>query len=323
MKNNILICGATGFIGRNLVEHFSRDKNNHITAVYHNRPAYDCPENVTWVQGDLLDAKFVNEVTAVKNTIIQAAATTSGAGDIVNTPYIHVTDNAVMNSLLLRSAFDNEIDNFVFFSCTVMYPSSETTVSEQDFNGEITDKYFGAGWTKVYIEKMCEFFSRLGKTKHTVIRHSNIYGPWDKFDLKRSHVFGATMTKIMTAKDTIDVWGTGEEKRDLLHVSDLLSFVEKALASQNSPYELLNCGFGSSVSVNDLVDIMIAESGKRIKINHDVTKPSIPFNLALDCDRARALFDWEPKMELDIGIRDTMKWWQENVDPDTLNFKLR
>ena len=54
-------------------------------------------------------------------------------------------------------------------------------------------QYFGAGWTKVYIEKMCEFYSRIGDTKYTVMRHSNVFGPHDKFDLEKSHVFGATI----------------------------------------------------------------------------------------------------------------------------------
>ena len=87
--------------------------------------------------------------------------------------------------------------------------------------------YFGIGWTKLYIEKMCEFFSRLGVTKHTVIRHTNVFGPHDKFDLERSHVFGATVTKAMTSTTgAITVWGTGEEARDLIYVDDLVRFVE-------------------------------------------------------------------------------------------------
>ena len=82
------------------------------------------------------------------------------------------------------------------------------------------------GNTKVYVEKMCEFFSRLGKTKHTVLRHSNMYGPHDKYDLEKSHVFGATVTKVMNSTDgKVNVWGTGEEKRDLLYVGDLVDFI--------------------------------------------------------------------------------------------------
>ena len=75
------------------------------------------------------------------------------------------------------------------------------------------ERYFGAGWMKVFVEKMCEFYSRLGMNKYTVIRHSNIYGPHDKFDLDKSHVFGATLNKVINAKDDkVTVWGRGLEE---------------------------------------------------------------------------------------------------------------
>ena len=229
----ILICGATGFIGRNLTEKFSGQEDVEVHAVWHNRKAFEC-EHVIWHQGDLRNTEDVERLVKGMDIVIQAAATTSGSKDIVNRPYIHVTDNAVMNSLLLRAAYDHSVSNFVFFSCTVMYNSSESALKESDFNAgqELHPRYQGVGWTKVYVEKMCDFFSKLGRTKHTIIRHSNIYGPYDKYDLERSHVFGATITKVMTAKEKIAVWGTGEEERDLLHVDDLTDFVEKSIEFQ-------------------------------------------------------------------------------------------
>jgi nucleoside-diphosphate-sugar epimerase len=65
-----------------------------------------------------------------------------------------------------------------------MYPSSEKPLKEEDFDPGrgLFPKYFGVGWTKVYLEKMCEFYSRIGRTRFMAIRHSNIYGPHDKFD---------------------------------------------------------------------------------------------------------------------------------------------
>ena len=101
-----------------------------------------------------------------------------------------------------------------------MYQPGPDPVSEDDFieSDEVYPKYYGAGNTKVYLEKMCDFFSRFDKrTKYTVLRQSNIYGPYDKFDLEKSHVFGATITKVMQAEQEIVVWGTGKEERDFLH----------------------------------------------------------------------------------------------------------
>lgn len=310
--SRIVICGATGFIGRNLVEHFSRQPQHEIIAVAHRRERYE-QRGVRWVEADLRDAAAVDRLLDGADIIVQAAATTSGAKDITTRPFIHVTDNAVMNSLLLRSAHEREVKHFIFFSCTVMYPSSATPVREADFTGEISPKYFGVGWTKVYIERMCEFYAGLGRTRHTVIRHSNIYGPHDKFDLERSHVFGATVTKAMQAEKTLSVWGTGEERRDLLHVDDLMRFVELAIERQSEPFGLYNCGLGTSISVRDLVSAVVAASGRNLAIEHDLSKPSIPFDLTLNCEKAKRELGWEPKVSLADGIERTVQWWRENV----------
>ena len=194
-----MICGATGFIGRNIAETLCQREDIEVFGAHFNRPPLD-NERIHPVHADLTDPRQVDAVTRGMDVIIQAAATTSGSRDIFQAPYIHVTDNAVMNSLILRAAYEHEVSQLIFFSCTVMYQSGEHPLKESDFNpaDEMHPRYFGVGWTKVYIEKMCEFYSRLGRTKHTVIRHSNIYGPHDKFDLEKSHVFGATMTKVMT-----------------------------------------------------------------------------------------------------------------------------
>lgn len=311
-SKRILVCGATGFIGRNVVEKII-PTGAEVIAVWNDRKPYETPENVTWVQADLRDDSQVKELLKDIDIVIQAAATTSGSGDIVNRPYIHVTDNAVMNSLLLRSAYDNEVEHFIFFSCSVMYPSSKEPVREDAVTGELEPKYFGAGWTKLYVEKMCEFYAGLGKTKHTVIRHSNIYGPYDKYDLKRSHVFGATITKVKKATDHVEVWGTGQEARDFLHVDDLMDFIGLAVEKQQDSFGLYNVGYGESLSVRGLVETVIEQSGKDLEIRFDTSKPTIPFELALDSSKAKAEFGWEPKVELKDGIARTLVWWDENI----------
>tara|TARA_R100001015_G_C4605904_1_gene160947 strand:- start:403 stop:1350 length:948 start_codon:yes stop_codon:yes gene_type:complete len=314
MSRKILLCGATGFIGRNILEHFYGNPLYDIRAVYHKKDAltdYD----VEWCYADLNNPHDVERVMQGVDVILQFAATTSGAKDITTKPYIHVTDNAVMNSLLLRSAYENGVNHFVFPSCTVMYQPSDTALTEDDFNAsdDIYDKYFGVGNTKVYIEKMCDFYSRLGRTKHTVIRHSNIYGPHDKYDLERSHVFGATITKVMTAEDKVVMWGTGEEKRDLLHVNDLCSFVEFAIQRQKTNYELFNVGLGEAVAVRDLVSKIIAASGRDLEVENDLSKPTIKTSLYLNWTKALREIGWQPQISLDEGIKMTLSWYKENI----------
>jgi len=318
-KKTILICGATGFIGRNLLDFYYKNNQYKIKATHFKRPIVEGYDGVEWVHCDLRDPQQVKNILNGVDIILQFAATTTGAKDIVSKPYIHVTDNVVMNSLLLREAFEQKIDHFIFPSCTIMYQKSETAIKESDFNPseEIQSFYFGAGYTKVYLEKMCEFYSRLGKTKHTIIRHSNIYGPYDKYDLEKSHVFGATITKVMTAQDNkINVWGTGEEKRDLLYVEDLVDFIDIAINKQTTPYELCNIGLGEGIKIKDLVYKIIQHSGKELEIIHDLTMPTLPTSLYLDCSYAKSKFGWEPKHSIDDGIIKTIEWYKENKVKD-------
>ncbi len=311
---NILICGATGFIGRNLIEHYS--KGNKVTAVYNKRPINFQHPNITWIKADLRNPEDLKEIFKDIDVCMHFAATTTGAKDIVSKPYIHVTDNVVMTSLLMREAYHQGVKHFIFPSCTIMYQKSEVALKESDFDPreELQSFYYGAGHTKVYLEKMCEFYSRLSDIKYTAFRHSNIYGPHDKYDLEKSHVTGATITKVMTSKDgKVNVWGSGEEKRDLLYIEDLIDFIDKALKNQKNPYELYNVGLGEGIKIKDLVRKVITNSGKDLEMVHDLSKPTVPTSLFLDCNKAKSELEWEPKHTLDQGLQKTINWYKKNI----------
>lgn len=316
MREKILILGATGFIGRNMAEYFANKSEYEVFGTY-NKSIPLNHANIKMLKADLTRSDDIEKVMQGVDIVIQAAATTSGAKDIVSKPYMHVTDNAVMNSLITRIAYEHSVKHVIVFSCSIMYQSSEVPLKETDFNpnNEMHMNYFGAGWMKVFVEKMCEFYSRLNRNKYTVLRHSNIYGPHDKFDLEKSHVFGATVTKVMAAKEggKIRVWGTGDEERDLLYASDLTRCVDLAISKQEKPFALYNVGYGRSISVKDLVSKIIELSGKKLVSEHDLSKPSISTKVCLDCTKAKEELGWVPRVSLDDGIRKTLAWYKENV----------
>ena len=316
MKKKMLICGATGFIGRNCAEYFAEQEAYEVFGTtWKSEPSGH--DGIEFLSADLTNKADVQRVVEGMDIVIQAAATTSGAKDIVNSPCYHVTDNAVMNALLFRTAFDVGVAHVLFFSCTTMYASSTRPVKETDFdaNAPIYKGYFGGAWTKVYNEKMCEFYAGQGKTKFTVARHSNIYGPYDKYDLERSHVFAATITKVETTPEgeALVIWGDGTQGRDLLHVSDLTRFVDAALARQEDAFELFNVGCGRVIQVKDLVAKIIRLSGKRLSVEHDLKKPTVNTSLCLDSSRAKDRLGWQPRVSLDDGIQNTLQWYRQNA----------
>jgi nucleoside-diphosphate-sugar epimerase len=315
MKKKVVVLGATGFVGRNMAEHFAGLSGFKVTGTYFNSPPWQHPR-VEMIRTDLTCKTDVDRVVAGCDLLIQAAAVTSGAKDIVNNPHYHIADNAVMNSLIFRAAFDQAVPHIIFFSCSVMYPPSETPLKESDFDPSrpLHANYFGGAWNKIYFEKMCEFYTRQGRNRYTVIRHSNNYGPYDKFDLQKGHVFGATVEKVMTAPENgrITTWGSGEEKRDLLHISDLVRLVELAVRQQKEPFKLYNAGSGRPIAVKELVRKICDCSGKRLLLEHDLSKPTIPITICLDSTKARTELGWEPAIAIDEGIEKTLEWYRRH-----------
>jgi len=309
----MLICGANGFIGKNMLEHFC-DKYQ-IRAVDLNIPQ-NSSQNIEWVRADLTKVEEVKKVMQGIDVVLQYAAVSTGIKDAIERPYLHVTDNVIMNSLLMREAFEQKVENFIFPSCTVMYDAAENPVVEEDFKGVIDENsvYFGGGGMKIYLENVCKFYSKLGKTKFTAIRQSNLYGPNDKFNLEKSHVFAATVTKVMQAKEggKVFVWGDGSEAKDFLYVKDLAKFVEIILAAQKSQFELLNLGSGEAISIKNLVENIIQASGKKLQIEYDLTKPTRKVSLRINIDKALA-WGWKPSVTVSNGINKTIEWYEKNI----------
>lgn len=312
MKKKILILGASGFIGKNCAIFFSKNKNFEVEGTYfQNKPKLP----IKLHKLDLRTDKKLKKIFSNKDIIIQAAASTSGAKDIVSKPYTHVNDNAIINSVVSKVAFDVGTKHIINFSCTVMYHNSNKPLKENQVKTDkIFNKYFGAAWMKLFVEKKCEFYSRFKKNKYTLIRHSNIYGPHDKFDLEKSHVFGATVTKVLkNKKNFIEVWGDGSEKRNFLYIDDLTNFILLSIEKQKSYYKLYNLGSDKSISIKNLVKSVIKCCGKNTQIKFLKSGPTLKTNILIDSSKAKKELGWKQKFDLEKGIKLTVKWYKENV----------
>ena len=108
MKKKVLVCGSTGFIGRNIAAALSKKDDIEVYGTYQRSKPLTDP-GIRMLRADLTEREDVDKVIKGMDIIIQAAATTSGAKDIVTGPYYHVTANAVMNSLIFRSAHEHNV----------------------------------------------------------------------------------------------------------------------------------------------------------------------------------------------------------------------
>lgn len=313
-KKTILVCGATGFLGKNIILSFLKKKNYNIIAVYNKKKPFINSKKIIWKKADLLIYRDCLKITKNINIIFQFAATTSGSKDIINEPFLHVTDNAVMNSYLLRACYVNKVKHFIFPSCTVIYKNSNRPLKENQIDEKkIFSNYFGVGHTKLYIEKMCKFYSNISKIKFSIIRHSNIFGQFDKFDLKKGHFVGSSIKKVFSNNNKfIKIFGEGDEKRDILYVDDFIKFLHNLIAFQNKNFEIFNCSYGKSFSVIDILKKIIKISKKELKIIKLKNKKSIKVNISVSSSKAKRKLKWHPKFSIDSGLEKSVSWFLKN-----------
>jgi GDP-L-fucose synthase len=143
---------------------------------------------------------------------------------------------------------------------------------------------------------------------------TNLYGPNDNFDLNYGHVFAVLIRRFVEARannvDSIVLWGTGAPTREFLHVDDLASGVLLCLDEYDDDMHI-NIGTGLEVSIKDLALKIASATGYSGSIEWDSTKPDGTPRKVLDISRI-SQFGWQPNISLDIGIAQTIKWYQEN-----------
>ena len=140
---------------------------------------------------------------------------------------------------------------------------------------------------------------------------ANLYGPGDNFDLKNSHVIPALLRKFFEARENrqpeVVIWGSGDPRREFLHVDDLAGAAVFLMRQYNNP-EIVNVGTGTDMTIRELAGIIQLVTGFEGRITFDRGKPDGTPRKLLDIGRIEAL-GWKPAISLEEGIADTWRWY--------------
>lgn len=312
---NVLVAGGTGFVGINLISRLTA-LGASVRATIHRKAPVIIDKRIDYVTCDLLSMEECKKAVADTDYVFMCAANTSGAAVIAATPLVHVTPNIIMNAQLLEASYFAKVKKFIFLSSNAAYPpSGEQYVREEEmFNSDPYDIYFGVAWMKRYTEILCRMYSQKLKTTMPaiVIRPSNIYGPYDDFDPATSHVMAATIRKVVERQNPLNVWGTGDDVRDLIYIDDFVDALLLA-AEKIETYDPVNIGLGKGYSIKELLEILIEIEGCReLKIEFDTTKPSmIPIRL-IDVSKAENLLGFKARTDVREGMAKTIEWYKKN-----------
>lgn len=315
----VLIAGAAGFIGTNLALALAA-RQAQLRLTIHERPLQAPFPGAEVLTVDLRQPEHCTRAVAGMDYVFLCAAHTSGAAVIRTTPLVHITPNVLINTLMLEAAHRAGVAKFCFISSGAAYPpTADRPVREAEmFDGDPHDVYFAAGWMKRYAEILCRTYAeKIPQPMPTVVvRPSNVYGPHDKFDFAVSHVTAALIRRVVERRRPLEVWGTGEDIRDLIYVDD---FIEGLLAAftYGKPHLALNVCSGTGLSIRQiLTTILRIDHFEDAEIRFDASRPStIPVRL-MDNSLARHLLGFEPRIPLEDGLRRTIEWYRARTRLD-------
>lgn len=304
----ILITGASGLIGSNLTRTIINRYNASLMVTHHESPLYSGVEYSE--SGDLLDPRFCDKITKGTDIVFHCAAKSYGAAVMENDPMALVKDNVVMNINMLEACHKNNVKKFIWLASTTGYPETTDYVTEDMmFQGEPFDKYYAVGWVKRYTEVLCKLFSEKLKKKLPciVLRPTNIYGPGDKTDPKKSHVLSALMRKVVEKQNPIEVWGDGKDVKDVLYVSDMVDAMILA-AEKIETFEQFNIGYHETFTVLEILDMIKKVANYDAPYKLIPTGPSMIPVRRVSTEKAERLLGWKPKVKIEDGLEKMYSW---------------
>lgn len=264
---------------------------------------------------DLLDraavrAFFEKERPAL---VVDAAAKVGGIIANFEQPVAFLLQNTTIQNNLIEAAADYDTRKFLFLGSSCIYPKfAPQPIPESSLlTGALEPTNDAYALAKITGIKLCQAYAREKGKNFISGMPTNLYGPHDNFDLHTSHVLPALIRKAHEAKlrrDTsIPIWGTGNPRREFLHVDDLADACLFLLKHYDSP-DVVNIGCGEDVTIREVAETVCEAVGFQGELVFDTSKPDGTPRKLLDMTRMFGL-GWRPKITLRDGIRDAYAWY--------------
>jgi nucleoside-diphosphate-sugar epimerase len=266
-----------------------------------------------------LDLRILeNCIAATKgiDKVYNFAANMGGIGFITSVGAEVMHDNVLINTYMLEAARQNKVSRFLFSSSACVYPTYRQTspdvkgLREEDAYPADPDNFYG--WEKLFTEKTCEAYQKDYRMDIRIVRYHNIYGPEGTYKGGREKSPAALCRKVAEASNpgTITIWGDGKQTRSYCYIDDC---VRGTILLMESDYDKpLNIGSERLVTIDELADIIIGISGKKMAKEYDLSAPQGVRGRDADITLARKILGWEPEVSLEEGLTRTYKWVEKH-----------
>ena len=244
-------------------------------------------------------------------------------------PIEFLNENIAIQTNLIKSSYLNSVENFINLGSSCIYPKkSKQPIKERYLlTGSLEKTNEAYALAKIVGLKMCEFYNSQYNKSYLTIMPCNLYGPNDNFDSKKSHFLPALIKKVIDSErynnKSIEIWGTGKPKREVMHVDDLataIGFILKKKIKNDTKLlklikksSVINVGSGNEYSIADFAITISKLLNNKNKLNFNQNYPDGTMRKILDSSLIRSL-GWKPKIKIKKGLSETINWYKKNYN---------
>jgi len=300
----VFVAGHRGMVGSALLRRLAGEDCEPLTAP---RQAVDLRDQravITWFEQNRPQAVFI------------AAATVGGINANATLPGDFLFENLAIATNVIDAAYRVGVEKLMFFGSSCIYPrlAPQPIVEDALLTGplEPTNEWYAIA--KIAGLKLCEAYRRQHGCDFVSVMPTNLYGAGDNFDPLTSHVLPALLRRIGEAaragRPTVEIWGSGLPRREFLHVDDLADAAIFLMRTWSSDQHI-NIGSGGDVTIAELARLIARIVGFDGEFAFDRSKPDGMPRKLLDSSKLSAL-GWQPRIELERGIREVYRWYLAN-----------
>jgi GDP-L-fucose synthase len=245
--------------------------------------------------------------------VVLAAAKVGGIMANMKSPAEFIYDNLAIQNNVIHSAYKYNVKKLLFLASSCIYPrfSPQPMKEEYLLEGKVEPTNEGYAIAKIAGLKMCQMYNKQYGTNFISVMPCNIYGIGDNFDPQNSHVVAGLIRKFheskLENKEFVEVWGTGNARRELMFAKDLADAC-LFLFESYSGNDFFNVGTGKDISIKELAYLIKKVVGFAGEITFDIAKPDGMPQKLLEVSRLKDV-GWKYKTELECGIRETYEWF--------------
>ena len=304
-NKSVVVTGGTGFLGSKIVSQLKEKGAKNILIPKSN-------------EYDLRYKENAKKITENADIVFHIAAKVGGIGLNQEKPGELFYDNLIMGTNLLEQARENNVEKFIALGTVCSYPKFTPIPFKEEsiWDGYPEETNAPYGLAKKMLLVQSQAYRQQYNFQSIMVIPTNLYGPNDNFDDKSSHVIPALIKKVYLAKKenlkNISVWGDGSPTRDFLYVDDAANGIILAAEKYNNSLPI-NLGSGIEISIKKLVIKIIYLMDADIDIVWDIEKPNGQPRRCISIERARKEIRFEPKIDLDDGLKQTIDWYVSNL----------